>query len=242
MAVALFIPCLVDQFFPEIGEAVADLLEAQGLEIEYPEGQTCCGLPFYNMGRWESALAPARRFLDVFDGYEAIVTPSSSCASMAKHYFGSLFEGDAAALERARRVGARTHELASYLVGELGKTSLGAKFEGTVACHRSCHLRELGARDEAERLIQGVEGAKLVPLPRGEACCGFGGSFSVKFPVLSGAMGAGKCDTLEDCKADCVVTTDAGCMLQINGALHRRGDARRVWHLAELLANRVTKG
>jgi L-lactate dehydrogenase complex protein LldE len=240
--IALFIPCLVDQFYPEIGESVADILEKLGLEIDYPEAQTCCGLPFFNMGQWEAAERPARHFLDVFEGFEAIVTPSSSCAAMVKHYYPRLFEKDGAALERALAIGARTHELTQYLVNVLKRDDLGAKFEGSVACHRSCHLRELDAADEADRLIRNVEGARFIDLPRADVCCGFGGAFSIKFPVLSGAMGDGKCETFDDCGADCVVTTDAGCMLQINGALHRRGSRRRVRHLAELLAGRIQPG
>ena len=239
MTVALFIPCLVDQFYPEIGEAVVDVLESQRVEIDYPEAQTCCALPLYNMGRWEEALRPARHFIDVFEDYEAVVTPSSSCAAMVKHFFANLFADEPETLERSKRLAERTHELSSYLVNTLGKTDLGATFDGTVACHRSCHLREIGGRDEAETLIRGVEGASFVALPRTDVCCGFGGAFAIKFPVLSGAMGGTKCDTFEECNADCVVTTDAGCMMQINGLLHRRGEKRRVWHLAELLAGRI---
>jgi len=235
----MFIPCLVDQMHPEIGESVADILEGLGYEIDYPEEQTCCGLPFFTTGHWGAAARPARHFIDVFERYDAVVTPSSSCASMIKHFNHELFKDDPALLERVDRVASRTHELTSFIVNEAGKTDLGAKFEGTVTCHRSCHLRELGARDEAESLIRGVAGARFIELPRTEACCGFGGSFAVKFPVLSGAMGGTKCDTFDECNADLVVTTDAGCMLQINGILHRRGAPRRVWHIAELLANRI---
>lgn len=237
--IAMFIPCIVDQFHPEIGEAVADVLEARGCEIDYPEAQTCCGLPFFNMGRWESALGPARHFIDVFEGYDAVVTPSSSCASMVKHYFLELFHDEPATLERARRLAERTHELTCFLVNELGVTDPGIAFDGSITCHRSCHMREIGARDEADRLLKKIQGARFLNLPRGEMCCGFGGSFAVKFPVLSGAMGDTKCDTFEECKADLVVTTDAGCMLQINGLLHRRGAPRMVRHVAELLAGRV---
>lgn len=242
MTVALFIPCLVDQFYPEIGESVADIMDRLGVECAYPEGQTCCGLPFYNMGKWDAARRPALHFMEVFEHYEAIVTPSSSCASMVKHFFANLFKDDPKLLEKAHSLAGRTHELSSYLVNEAKRTDLGASFEGSVACHRSCHLRELEARDEAEQLIRGVAGAQLITLPRTDVCCGFGGAFSIKFPVLSGAMGSGKCDTFDECKADCVVTTDAGCMLQINGILHRRNAPRRVWHIAELLSGRVPAG
>lgn len=227
MRVALFIPCLVDQFYPEIGEAVADLLESLGLAPEYPEAQTCCGLPFYNMGKWADAERPARHFLDVFDGYDAVVTPSSSCAAMVKHFYARLFEDEPATRERAERVAARTHELTHFLVHEMKVPEeralpTGNGFEGTVAVHRSCHLRELGAHDEAERLIKAVPGVSLKMLPRTEVCCGFGGAFAIKFPVLSGALGDDKCDSILGSRADLVVTTDAGCMMQINGVLHRR--------------------
>lgn len=253
MTVGLFIPCLVDQFFPDIGDAVVDIFEKLGVPARYPQQQTCCGLPFYNMGHHEAAVGPAAHFMDVFEGYDAVVTPSSSCAAMIKHYYPRLFAAQASMKERAERLAAKTFELSSYIVNEAGTTDLGASYEGSVACHRSCHLRELGARDEAEQLIKGVRGAEFVQLQRVEMCCGFGGSFAVKFPLMSGTMGQSKCDSIEQSKADCVVTTDAGCMLQINGVLRRRsgegGDEggrdrdspaiRRVYHLAELLVGRV---
>lgn len=242
MTVALFIPCLVDQFFPEVGESVVDIFEKLETKFEYPEEQTCCGLPFYNMGRWDEAKAPARHFIEVFDRYEALVTPSSSCASMVKHFYLNLFQDDSTMLVRAKSLAEKTHELTSYIVNVAKRADVGAEFEGTVTCHRSCHLRELGARDEAETLIKAVKGVKFMDLPRTEVCCGFGGSFAVKFPALSGAMGGGKCDTIDESNADLVVTTDAGCMMQINGLLHRRESPRRIRHIAELLANRIQAG
>lgn len=237
--IGLFIPCIVDQFYPEVGESVVDIFERLGLEFDYPEEQTCCGLPFYNMGRWSAACRPAKHFINVFEKYDAVVTPSSSCAAMVKHFFGNLYAKEPSLRERAERLAAKTHELTAYIVHEVGKKDVGASFAGSVTCHQSCHLREIGGWGDAETLIRNVQGATYLPLPRSEVCCGFGGAFSVKFPVLSGAMGGTKCDTFEECKADCVVTTDAGCMMQINGVLSRRGAPRRIWHVAELLANRV---
>ncbi|MCH8333722.1 (Fe-S)-binding protein [Candidatus Sumerlaeota bacterium] len=239
MKVGLFIPCLVDQFYPEIGESVLEILDRLGLDVHYPESQTCCGLPFYNMGSWEAARRPARHFLDVFEPYDAVVTPSSSCAAMVKRFFPHLFRDVPELSSKIRSLGERTHELTAFLVNELEKSDLGASFSGSVACHRSCHLRELEAGQEAETLIRKVSGATLVALPRGEVCCGFGGAFSVKFPVLSGALGQAKCETFDECQADAVVTTDAGCMMQINGILHRQGSGRRVRHIAELLAGKI---
>jgi len=237
--IGLFIPCLVDQFYPEVGEAVADVLERLGQEIDYPEAQTCCGLPFFNMGRWEAARPAARHFLNVFEPYDAVVTPASSCAAMVRRFYGELFAGEPRLAERARALAQRTHELASFLVNVLHISDVGARFRGTVACHRSCHLREIEARDEAETLIRRVAGTELVEMPRGEVCCGFGGAFAIKFPILSGALGETKCETFEACGADVIVTTDAGCMLHLNGLLHRRGSPRRIHHLAELLAGRL---
>lgn len=240
MTVALFIPCIVDQFYPEIGESVADILEGLGETIDYPEAQTCCGLPFFNMGRWEAARRPARQFIEVFESYDAVVTPSSSCCSMVTHFFEKLFDDDPEMRERAKRLAGKTHELCSYLVNVAGKTDFGVEFHGTITAHRSCHFRELGQKDELDQVIKGVRGAKFVEAPRADVCCGFGGSFAVKFPVLSGAMGETKCDTLvKQVRADAIVTTDAGCMLQINGMLSRRGDTQRVRHVAELLAGRL---
>lgn len=242
MTTALFIPCIVDQFYPEIGESVADILEGLGVEIAYPEAQTCCGLPFFNMGRWDAAKRPARQFIDVFEDFEAVVTPSSSCCSMVSHFFPKLFAEEPETLARAEKLAAKTHELCSYLVHVAKRPDVGAEFNGVVTAHRACHFRELGQRDELDQVLKGVRGAKFIEAPRADVCCGFGGSFAVKFPVLSGAMGDTKCDTLvNQVKADAIVTTDAGCMLQINGLLSRRGEAKRVHHVAELLAGRLAQ-
>ena len=158
---------------------------------------------------------------------------------MVKRFFPHLFQDVPELAPKIHSLAERTHELTAFLVNELEKADLGTSFAGSVACHRSCHLRELEAGEEAETLIRQVSGATFVPLPRTDVCCGFGGAFSVKFPVLSGALGQAKCETFGDCQADCVVTTDAGCMMQINGILHRQGSERRVRHIAELLAGKI---
>ncbi|UCD85702.1 MAG: (Fe-S)-binding protein [Deltaproteobacteria bacterium] len=240
MRVSIFIPCLADIFLPEIGEAAARLLERLGLELSYPEDQTCCGQPAFNAGHWEDARRVARQFLRAFADSEIIVSPSGSCVSMVRNHYQRLFADNPDDLENARSIGRRTFELTEFLVRRLGLTDLGASFSGRVTYHDSCHLnRELGIKEEPRALIRAVTGVELVEMEDSERCCGFGGTFSIKFPEVSAAMARRKAESIAGSGADTVVVCDPGCFIQIKGYLSRQESNVRVMHIAELLAPRA---
>jgi len=233
--VSLFTTCLVDQLYPEVGVACVRVLRRAGCEVSYDPDQTCCGQPAFNSGYKDEGLAVARHFLEVFERSEAdaIVVPSGSCTAMIRHL--PRWFDDPGEKERARAVATRTHELSAFLVHELGCVDLGARFDGRVTWHDACHgLRELGLSDEPRRLIRNVAGTELVEMEPGEACCGFGGTFSVKFPEVSVAILDRKLDALAD--VDAIVSGDVSCLMQIGGRLSRLGSRLRTMHLAELLA------
>ncbi len=233
----LFVTCLVDTFYPEVGEAVVDLLEGIGIAVDFPADQTCCGQPAYNAGYWDEARALARRFLDVFAGADVVVAPSGSCAAMIRHGYLELFADDPPALARARDLAARTWEFSQFLVDGLGITDVGARFAGKVAYHASCHLtRELGVVEPPRALLRQVAGAQLVELPGHDECCGFGGLFAIKMAEISSAMLARKLSNIAHCGADVVVLNDVSCMMQINGGLSRARQTARAVHLAQFLA------
>ena len=237
MRISLFIPCLADTLLPEIGEATARLLERLGLELYYPEEQTCCGQPAFNAGHWEDARRVARQFLRAFEDSELIVSPSGSCVSMVRNYYQLLFADTPRDLEKARTIGERTFELTEFLVRRLGVADLGASFSGRLTYHDSCHLnRELGIKEEPRTLIRAVAGVELVEMEDSERCCGFGGTFSIKFPEVSAAMARRKAERIGESGANAVVVCDPGCLIQIKGYLSRQGSNVRVMHIAELLA------
>lgn len=235
--VSLFVTCLVDQLRPEVGLATVRVLERAGCEVEFDARQTCCAQPAFNSGFRPEARRVARHFVEVFEQAEAIVVPSGSCTAMV-HHLPELFADVPEWRARAERVAARTHELASFLVRELGVTDLGARFEGRVAWHDACHgLRELGIRAEPRELLRHVRGAELVEMKGAESCCGFGGTFSVQFPELSTAILDHKLAGLAEAKVDVVTSLDASCLMQIAGRLARTGARLRTLHLAEILAS-----
>ncbi|MBI4482419.1 MAG: (Fe-S)-binding protein [Acidobacteria bacterium] len=235
--VTLFVPCLVDLFFPRIGIAAVAVLERLGLTVDYPPGQTCCGQPAFNMGFQREARAMARRYLDLFAGSEAVVTPSGSCASMLRIFYPQLFAAEPDMVERALRLASVTYEFSEFLVNVLAVEDVGSSFPGRVAYHDSCHLlRTLGVDEAPRRLIRRVRGAELVELEDGRECCGFGGAFSAKLPGISTAMLHDKIRRLQDQRPDLLVACDAGCLMQLAGGLRRQGSSLRAWHLAELLA------
>jgi len=234
--VALFVTCLVDQFFPHVGEAAVRVLERVGCRVSFPAAQTCCGQPTFNDGFHDEARRLARGLLDALEDAEAVVTPSGSCAAMVREWYPRLFRDDPLA-GRARDLARRTFELSEFLVRRLGVTDVGARFPARVAYHASCHgLRGLGLREEPLRLLAAVRDLRLVPLPGAEECCGFGGFFAVKFAALSGAMLASKLDAIEASGADVVTATDVSCLMHMAGGLARRGSRVRPTHLAEILA------
>lgn len=232
------ITCLGDCIRPAAGKAVVSVLRRLGHEIEFPEAQTCCGQPLFNSGFADMAREQAKHTLGVFAGEQAVIVPSGSCAAMVKHEYPHLFEGDAEWHPRALDLAARTFEFSDFLVNALKVLDVGARYQGKVAYHYACHLRMLGQTSEVEQLVQNVAGATLVPLHHQDQCCGFGGSFAVRYPEISGNMVDDKMHCILASGADCVVSTDAGCMMNIGGRLHREGHQVELLHIAELLDRR----
>lgn len=238
--VALFVTCIVDVLFPDAGEAALDLLERQGMRVEFPEAQTCCGQPAFNSGFNQDARAVAEHFLDTFSGYDAIVTPSGSCAAMVHHYYPELFR-DHPRLDEARAIAGRTYELSQYLVDRLNVTDLGTALSKPMrgAIHDSCHgYRELGIARQPRALLANVGNLTLVELPGHDQCCGFGGLFAIKMGEISAAMLKDKLTNIEGVECDIVIAGDASCAVHMNGGLSRIGSRKRVVHWAEVAAGR----
>ena len=235
--IQLFITCLVDHLYPEIAEAVVTVLERQGVRVQVPRGQTCCGQPAFNGGFLSDARNMARHFLDVFDGTEGpIVCPSGSCAAMVAHHYPGLFAGDPVQRARAEAVAARVREFSQFLVDDLGLTHAGG-LPGRYTYHPCCHLmRDLGVHGCTETLLDHIPGSERLPLPEAEACCGFGGLFAIKEPAMSGAMLQRKLANIAASGADTCVVCDASCMTHMNGGLIAKGQPPKVRHLAEILA------
>jgi L-lactate dehydrogenase complex protein LldE len=238
MKIDLMITCLGDVLRPAAGQATVRLLRRLGHEVDFPQDQTCCGQPHFNSGFADLARAQARHTIEVFSAGRPVVVPSGSCAAMVKVEYPHLLEGDARWHPRALDLAGRTFELSDFLVNQLRVVDVGARYEGKVAYHFACHLRGLGLAEEAERLIEHVAGATLVPLARQDQCCGFGGSFSVRYPQISGAMVQDKARCILASDADALVSTDAGCLMNIGGRLRRQSKPLEVLHLAELLDRR----
>jgi L-lactate dehydrogenase complex protein LldE len=229
------ITCLGDAFFPAAGVATVKLLRRLGVEVDFPQDQTCCGQPFFNSGYKEMARDIARHTARVFDNGQQIVTPSGSCAAMVKLEYPHLFEANSPWHGRMEDLALRTHELSDFLVNVLGVEDVGARYPGKATYHMACHLRGLGLQSEPERLLRRVKDLQLLPLERFDECCGFGGSFAVRYPGISGAMVQDKAALIEKSGAEIVVATDAGCLMNIAGCLRRRGKGVRAVHLAEIL-------
>jgi len=230
--VALFVTCLADTLFPEVGKATVTVLERLGIEVDFPPEQTCCGQLHLNAGYPREARLLARRFVDVFAPYDVIVTPSGSCAAHVREHYGTLLAGEDAG------VPAHTWELSQLLVDRLGVEDVGSCFQGSVTYHPTCHsLRLLQVGDAPLRLLRAVPGLELVELPDAEECCGFGGTFAVKNPDVSAAMLDEKLDHVVATGAHAVCACDASCLMQIGGGLRRRHAAVRPLHLAEILAS-----
>lgn len=223
---------------PRIGFATLRLLEAAGCEVVVPPGQTCCGQPAYNSGDRAAARRLALKVLDEFEGFEYVVIPSGSCAGMIRVHYPRLFADEPTVLARMEKLAQRTYELTDFLVNIARFTEPAGNFTGTVTYHDSCSsLRELGVRSQPRALLARLPGVKLVELAQPENCCGFGGTFSVKYGELSAQLADNKCRQVADTGADAVVAGDLGCLLNIEGRLRRRGDMKtRVLHVAEVLA------
>jgi L-lactate dehydrogenase complex protein LldE len=238
MKVGLFVTCLVDQMWSSIGVSTVEVLRRAGCAVEFDERQTCCGQPAFNTGYATEARQVAQRFIELFEAsrVDAIVSPSGSCTAMVHHY-ETLFADDESWRERARKIAQRTYELSSFLVRVLKVEDVGARFAGRVTWHDACHgLRDLNIHSEPRRLIRHVRETELVELENADACCGFGGTFSVKYPEISVAILEQKIEAIERAGVDAVVSGDASCLMQIGGRLSRTNSKVRVMHLAELLA------
>lgn len=246
MRVSLFVTCLVDQLYPKVGEAVVQVLTNLGVEVKFNAEQTCCGQPAYNAGYRDEAWAVAVRMLRLFESElrtcDYIVAPSGSCAAMVKNSYRELFSGDEDLQLQAERAGERFYELSQFLVDVLGVEDVGASFDGRVTYHDSCHLlRELGVSSAPRKLIRAVRGVDFIEMNAPDVCCGFGGTFSVKYPEISAAMAADKALNIKRSEAEMVVACDASCLMQTGGLLSREGSNVRCLHLAELLASRNGK-
>jgi L-lactate dehydrogenase complex protein LldE len=231
------VTCLGDALFPDVGVAAVRLLRRLGVDVDFPRDQTCCGQPHFNSGFHHDARALAMHAIKTFAGDRLVITPSGSCAAMVKLEFPHLLEADLVWHGRAEDLARRTHELSDFLVNVLKVEDVGARYPARAAYHMACHLRGLGLAGEPERLLRKVKDLELVPLERFDECCGFGGSFSVRYPGISGAMVNDKARFIEQTGADVVVATDAGCLMNIAGCLHRRGSKVKAVHLAEILAS-----
>jgi L-lactate dehydrogenase complex protein LldE len=237
--VSLFVTCIVDQLFPQVGLAMVQVLESIGYTVDFPEGQTCCGQPAFNTGYREEARQVARHFLEVFRDVEYVVVPSGSCTAMITHHFAELFQKEPEWLGRARKLESRVWEFSKFLLEVAGVEDVGARLEKVVTYHDSCHaLRELGIREGPRRLLAQVRGLTLHEMDPADECCGFGGTFSVKFAEVSGAMARTKVDAILRTGAEMVVSADSSCLMQIQGALSRAGLPVQTMHLAEVLASR----
>ena len=232
---ALMITCLGDMLYPDVGVAIVRLLRSLDVTVEFPAGQTCCGLPLFNSGYHPEAAGVARRLVEIFDGAQYVVVPSGSCAWMVTHEVPGLL-ADTPLAEAARRLAAKTYELSQFLVRVLGRTSFAPTVRGRVTYHDSCHLlRGLHEATSPREILQRLDGVELVEMKGHDECCGFGGSFSVRLPEVSTAILDKKLANIEASGAHCVVACDAGCLMQMSGGLTRRGSAVRALHLAELL-------
>ncbi len=242
MSVSLFVTCLTDTYYPRVGQAVVAVLEHLGYAVDFPEAQTCCGQPMFNTGDHTDATALAERLVDVFSGAEQVVTPSGSCCAMVREHYPELLE---AVLPRERWepfVG-RTFEFTEFLLNVAGVDlrALGCRWPpggGTVRTtyHYSCHLRGLGMKEEAVELLKQIEGIEYAPAEKLDQCCGFGGTFAVKYPEISGAMVRDKVDCLQRTGAEVLVCNDGGCALNLQGACHRMSAGLAFKHIAEIIA------
>jgi L-lactate dehydrogenase complex protein LldE len=236
--VGLLVTCLVDLFRPSVGFAAVKLLEDAACSVKVPRAQTCCGQPAYNSGDKDDAKAIARQVIAAFAGYDYVVAPSGSCAGMVRVHYPEMFADEPETLAKAVELASRTYELTAFLADVRGMTNVIAGCSRTVTYHDACSgLRELGIKASPRRLLASVAGLKLAELPGAEICCGFGGTFGVKYPEISDKMVSDKIADIAATGADCVLAGDLGCLLQIAGKLSRAGSRIEARHVAEVLAN-----
>lgn len=235
MKVTLFIPCFVDLMYPRVGMSMVQILERLGHTVECPDQIACCGQPAYNSGYWDEAREVAGPTLEVLAGAEVVVIASGSCGAMLKVFYPELFAGTAQE-QAARSLALKCFEFSDFLVSKLGVTRLGARFPAKVTFHDGCHgLRELGTYDQPRRLLAEVQGLTLVEMKE-KTCCGFGGTFATKFPMISTAMGEVRCSVAQETGAEYIVSNDSSCLMHLQGLLDRQGATVKTIHLAEILA------
>ena len=236
-AVGLFVTCLVDAMRPEIGFAALQLLEEAGCRVSVPESQTCCGQPGYNTGATDTAVALARQFVDAFERFDYVVVPSGSCAGMIRTHYGELLAGDPRYASRAADTAARTYEIMDFLYSVRGFVPSGRALHLSATYHDSCSgLRELGIHRQPRAMLAAIEGLELRKLDGDNVCCGFGGTFCVKYPAISNAIVDEKARAIEKTEADLLLAGDMGCLMNMAGKLHRRGARTRCFHTIEVLA------
>ena len=235
--VGLFVTCLVDLMRPSVGFAAVTLLERAGCTVSVPQRQTCCGQPAYNSGDRLDTRQIARQVIDAFEGFDYVVAPSGSCAGMIREHYPGLFDDEPATAQRAHRLAQRTHELVSFLRDVRGMTDVDAAYPGTATYHDSCSgLRELSIKTQPRALLGSVKDLTMVEMEGAETCCGFGGTFCVKYPDISNRMVEDKVDAIAATGADTLIAGDLGCLMNMAGKLKRRGLAVEARHVAEVLA------
>ena len=238
LKITLFIPCFVNTCFPQAGVAMVRIFERLGHEVDYREEIVCCGQPAFNSGYWDEARPVAAHVLKSLEDTEAVVIASGSCGAMVKVFYPQLFAGTPQEAA-ARALADRCFEFSDFLVTRLGVTDLGARFPARVTFHDGCHgLRELGVKSQPRQLLKHVRDLELVEMQEAESCCGFGGTFAAKFPMISTAMGEVKCRAALETEAQYVISNDSSCLMQIQGLLGRQGHPLKTLHLAEVLASR----
>lgn len=238
LRVALFITCLTDQFYPRVGIAVTKILEQLGCSVVFPQAQTCCGQPFFNNGFHQEARNLATRFIEIFESSDYIVTPSGSCCAMVREQFHELFRGDVAWEKDAHHVSEKTFEFVEFLtkVLKVDLSDLKLAQPTSMTFHYTCHLRGLGVKDESVRLLRQLGNVEFRPLEKTEQCCGFGGTFAVKYPAISQAMVEDKVQNIAKTKAEVAICNDAGCTMNIAGMCQKTNTPARVTHIAEVIA------
>jgi L-lactate dehydrogenase complex protein LldE len=236
--VALFITCLTDQFYPHVGVATTKILEHFGCTVAFPQEQTCCGQPFYNNGFHGEAKDLARRFVEVFEPYDYIVTPSGSCCAMVREHFPQLLKDDHAYEHGMQRICPRTYEFVEFLdkVLKVDLSALKLPWEKNITYHYTCHLRGIGVKDEGVRLLKQMGNVRFAPMEKTDQCCGFGGTFAMKYPAISGAIVEDKVNCIQATGAEVTICNDAGCTMNISGMCHRAGVQTTVKHIAEVMA------
>ncbi|MGB7156723.1 MAG: (Fe-S)-binding protein [Tepidisphaeraceae bacterium] len=236
--VALFVTCLTDQFYPHVGVAVTRILEHYGCRVSFPQAQTCCGQPFFNNGFHDEARPLAQRFIEIFEPYDYVVTPSGSCCAMVREQFHQLLKGDHAWEHGMHAVVSRTYEFVEFLdkVLKVDLSQLSLPKPESITYHYTCHLRGIGVKDEGLRLLRQMGNVDFRAMEKTDQCCGFGGTFAVKYPAISGAIVEDKVNCISATGAQTLVCNDAGCTMNISGMCHRQGKDTRVKHIAELMA------